>query len=196
MPIKEKSVFKKHEYEYESPDGDKYSVTYVEHLEREYVEIARMNADGSVTDKVVWDVNMFKDIADTLLKIKYGNSQLQYPPGVRGLTVPSITDHRPGRADIIEKSVNESMRKFDNSVAPVESFDPEQERQAWQKNAAGIDPSVATEEADETPEDIAIQGKSEAELSTWQKDALVRQTRGVTKDPSKMIRRIDAGDLM
>ena len=197
MSIKEKSVFKKHEYEYESPDGDKYTIVYIEHQAREYVEIARQNEDGSMSDKSVWDVNMLKDVADTLMTIKHGNSPpIQFAPGVRGLTVPNIVDHRSGRADMIERSVNDSMQRLDNSVSPVESFDPEQERQSWQRNAAGVDPNVATEEADDTPESLAMRGKSEEELAAWQKDAIQRTAREATKDSSKAIRRIDAGDLM
>lgn len=192
MPIKEKSTFKKHEYEYESPDGDTYSIVYIESQDREYVEISPVKSDGTLGEKVVWDFDMFKDISDSLMKIKYGNAPpLSFPPGVRGLTVPTIVDHRLARADEIQQSVDDSMKKYDDSVSPIESFDTDQ------TVATGIDNSVATEEAEDTPEDLAMQGKPETELKSWQKDALRRTTQESHKDPAKIVRRrIEAGDLM
>jgi len=177
MPIKEKSVFKKHEYEYESPDGDKYSITYVECSGKEYVEIGRSKEDGTVEDKVVWDVAMFKDISDTIMKIKYGNSLSLPSRPSRGLSVPNIIDHRAdGDVESIERSVSRSMSRIDESIPPVESFD--YDNVSWQKNATGID-----------IEEIGDEESPQVEKNT-------QYPRNTTHDPRKEIKRINAEDLM
>jgi hypothetical protein len=192
MPIKEKSVFTKREFEYESPDGDKYTLVYVEHENREYVEISRLKDDGTPGDKVVWDAGMLREVAEMMAKVKNKPAPAGLP---RGLPVPNITDHRFGRAALIERSVNASMQRFDNSVQPIESFDGQSERKAWEQNATGIDRSSEPDIAD-TPEELSAEGKSPSELTGWQKDALQRRLSPVQKDPNKSIRRIDAGDLI
>lgn len=202
MPIKEKSVFKKHEYEYESPDGDLYSVTYVECEGKEYVEIARQKPDGGTEDKVVWDFGMFKEVTQILDKIKFGNQTQPVMMPQRGLMAPNIIDHRGSRAFRIEQSVNQSMDRYDDSVSPVQSFDGQRERDAWEVNATGID-RKAQGQVSNTPEDISIADKGEDELAPWQQDALVRGKARLpfSPDQNKAIRgsggrRVGAKDLM
>ena len=56
MPIKQKS--KKFEFEYESPDGDLFIITFIENEDRKYVEIKSDTHDTSQT----YDFQMLRDI--------------------------------------------------------------------------------------------------------------------------------------
>lgn len=188
MSIKQKSTFAKREFEYESPDGDKYNITYVEHEDREYVEIASLKDDGSidVESKVVWDVKMLEELINTVITIKNKINPNQHVPST-GLSFPKIIDHRTGS---IEKAVQNTMQRYDDSVKPVESFDVQKERDSWQENATGIsresEPTVG-----QTPEEISL---NKSELKDWQKDVINRKSSSKTSRPS--IRKVNAGDLI
>lgn len=194
MPIKEKSVFTKREFEYESPDGDKYSLVYVEHEKREYVEISRIKEDGTLDaeQKTVWDVAMLREISDTIAGIKNKSTSNAQ---THGLMMPNIIDHRGGRAELIERSVNASMRRFDNSVQPVESFDSNVEKASWEKVITGVDRDNEGS-VSETPDELSIDGKDQSELTEWQRDALSRKLSRPQPSPEAKIKRVDAGDFI
>lgn len=200
MPIKEKSSFRRRDYEYESPDGDKYSITYIESGDREYVEICRQNEDGSETGEPVrYDYKMFRDITSLLEQSKAPCSH--GPSGTRsnksGLAPPQVTDHRNGSpANAIEQSVNQTMQRYDDNARPVEAL--QGERKAWQQHARGVDEDIATQPANDTPEEISLKGQDPESLAPWQKEAVGRMSNPRHNNSDKKVRpkRVSARDLI
>lgn len=130
MALKRMAEFKRDDYSYESPDGDKYEITIVQTTDRKYVEIKKEETE----EKVQWDVEMLLDIADAV------RTTMQKPVKSKPhqLRSPNIIDHRdkensnPSPSETIQASVEESMENIDPSttVAPVQSFSPEQDLSA------------------------------------------------------------------
>lgn len=121
MALKRMSEFKRDDYSYESPDGDQYEITIVQTGDRKYVEITK---DG---DQIQWDVEMLLDIADAVRTAIHKPAKRKPHHQLRS---PNIVDHRAGEnptpSDTIQASVEESMENIDATVAPVQSFSPEQ----------------------------------------------------------------------
>lgn len=120
MPITIKSTFKKQEFLYESPDGDRWSISYVESEDRKYIEIGK-DGDQNTT---VWDVPMLLDIADQIrmMSPKARNISPRLPS-------PTVKDHRndniggpPSVSEQIEDSASKTMENFDDSVVAIESL--------------------------------------------------------------------------
>lgn len=127
MALKRMAEFKRDDYSYESPDGDKYEITIVQTADRKYVEIKKEETE----EEVRWDVEMLLDIADAVR----ATTQKPVKRKPHQLRSPNIVDHRdkendnPSPSDAIQASVEESMENIDPSttVAPVQSFSPEQD---------------------------------------------------------------------
>lgn len=126
MTLKRMAEFKRDDYSYESPDGDKWEITLIQTADRKYVEIKKEETE----EKVQWDIEMLLDIADAV------RAAIQKPAKRKPhqLQSPNIIDHRdkegsPSPSDKIQASVEESMQNIDPSttVAPVQSFSPEQD---------------------------------------------------------------------
>lgn len=218
MPIKETGTIRK--FEYESPDGDCFRITYLENQDRKYIEIQRLKEDGSPDgDSAKWDYDMLMDISDTLRSVSRKSVTIQSPAsgglggvGVGGLSFPQITDHRgnvPASVQAstgIQKAVNQAMDNFDNNAQPVESFDPDAgpSREEWHQNATGINLGAAAPDdtpesilAGDTPEDIAIGGKSPDEMPRWQREAASRMANPIRQaDPARRIKKVAAQDLI
>ncbi len=118
MPLKRTSEFRRQDYTYVSPDGEKYEITIVETSDRKYVEIKKDE------EEITWDVEMLLDIAD---EVRYASrkSPAQGQGQKHGLKKPKIIDHRDigeSPSEQIQASVDESMENIDVSSAPVESF--------------------------------------------------------------------------
>lgn len=146
MPIKEKSSFKKQEYEYESPDGDKWSIFYIESEGRKYVQIGKTDQPDQYS---TWDVAMLLDVADQIREASSKITKVTSGGKPRRLMKPSIVDFRNSAAGTsIDAAVQESMRNFDDEVAPIESFSPTD----WSEARTGVNPFNQREVA-ETPED-------------------------------------------
>ena len=183
MSIKEKSTFKKHELEYQSPDGDIWDIVMVEHEDRKYIQFKRSPAKEYIT----MDGAMLLDMADAYRKItsKAGTSVKQ---GQRPFHVPSIVDHRAieKRGADIQERVDETMRNQDNSIPPIQSFSPaantpEIVNGDYTEFRTGLKPEEATKEAAQTPDEWSIK-KNDEELKPWQKDA---KSRGTMHPPLK-----------
>lgn len=126
MPLKRMSEFKRDDYVYESPDGDKYEITIVQTADRKYVEIKKYD-DGD-DDQIQWDVEMLLDIADAVRAAIH--KPIKKKP--HHLRTPNIIDHREKTdnatpSDMIQASVEESMEAMESTtttVVPVQSFSP------------------------------------------------------------------------
>lgn len=150
MPIKEKSTYKKHEYEYDSPDGDKWTIFYIENEGRKYIQIGREGQDAK--EHAIWDVEMLHDISDQIRGLT--QRKKPSPGGGQGLRKPKVTDHRGlTRSNAIDSEVQESMKNLDNDVPPMESFSPAK-KDEWMGVRTGITPEMATASVGETPEDL------------------------------------------
>jgi len=110
MPIKQKS--KRFEFEYESPDGDLFVITFIENEDRQYVEIKSDTHDTSQT----YDFQMLRDIVHEM-EVASDTRTIS----AHNLPQPQITDHRTGS---IDEQVSESLRNSDSGDRPIESFSP------------------------------------------------------------------------
>lgn len=149
MPIKVRSTFRKQEFEYESPDGEKWLINYVENEGRKYISIGREGQDEK--DFTTWDVPMLLDIADQVRGMTSRIQKTQKP--MPRLKSPKIQDHRnEGIVSQIESNVQESMSNYDDSVQPMESFSPQANE--WFGVRTGVDPLIAAQEVGDTPEEF------------------------------------------
>lgn len=144
MPIKAKSTYKKHEYEYESPDGDKWQIHYVENEGRKYIQIRQSENE----DMTTWDVAMLLDIADQIRSLTEKPKHIVH----RHPKKPNVTDHRGlERSNQIDATVEESMQNYDDDVSPVESFTPNTE---WFGVRTGVDVTEIGSPVGRTPADF------------------------------------------
>lgn len=175
MPIREKSTYRKYEFEYVSPDGDKSDITIVEHGDRRYIQF---ESNG---DTVIMDGPMLLDMADTYREIMHSKMRQASKPnrGKPQLKAPKVVDHRSARAKEIEDSVDESMKNYDDEMPPIQTLSPDQQHSRkvgnvdYAKMQSGVDHDVL-EDVDETPEDWSVSSKDQSELSGWKKDAVER----------------------
>ena len=125
MALKRMAEFRRDDYSYKSPDGDKWEITLIQTADRKYVEIKKEETE----EKVQWDIEMLLDIADAV-RAAIHKPVKRKPHQLRS---PNIIDHRendnPTPSETIQASVEESMEGIDPSttVAPVQSFSPEQD---------------------------------------------------------------------
>ena len=127
MPIKQKS--KKFEFEYQSPDGDTFVITFIENEDRKYIEIKNDKTEASQA----YDFEMLRDIVYEMENSTSANTR---ELSVSNLPVPNVTDHRVN----IDQQVSDSMQNIDpEAKPPVESFSPQGETsakgelEAWDK---------------------------------------------------------------
>ncbi len=146
MALKRMAEFKRDDYSYESPDGDKWEITLIQTADRKYVEIKK-----DEEDQVQWDIEMLLDIADAV-RAAIHKPVKRKPHQLRS---PNIIDHRdqgndnPTPSDTIQASVDESMESADDpstAVAPVQSFSPEQDLSAELKKRGNMQRGVADPE--------------------------------------------------
>ncbi len=212
MPIREKSTFKKFEFEYVSPDGDTSEITIVEHGERRYVQFSQSN--GTV---VVVDGEMLLDMADKYRDIMFarrGNTATREAPigKPRRLAGPRITDHRDNSVSKMPAPVEQTEdqespppsrpvvvndRLPDLSGLPSREFDGVN----YDTFQTGDDRS-SLDTVDETPNEWKIKDREDEELVGWQREAAFRSHIG---RPSKVkvrgakgegFRRIGASELI
>ena len=166
MSIKEKSTFRKHELEYESPDSTKESpdlwdIVIVEHGDRKYIQYKR-SADKEF---ITIDGQMLIDMADAYRKVI---SSTPIPKSTPVLKVPNIIDHRSieKRGEEIQKSVDESMKNQDDSVEPIQSFSAD-----YTEFRTGLKPEEAAQPVGETPEEWKI---NKEQMESLKKDVQKR----------------------
>lgn len=194
MPIKVRSTFKKQEFEYESPDGEKWFINYVENEGRKYLSIGKEGQDEK--EYTTWDVPMILDIGDQIRGMSSRIPKTQKTPRLKS---PKIQDHRNEgglpATNQIESDVEESMSNYDDSVQPMESFSPPRGNDEWFGVRYGVDPNVAAQEAEETPEEF----KRVKDVSDWvDRSGIPRPkrpnvTRGAKGDK---FGRVGAGDIV
>lgn len=197
MPIKVRSTFKKQEFEYESPDGEKWLINYVENEGRKYVSIGKEDQDAK--EYTTWDVPMLLDIADQIRGMTSRVPQNK-PMAKTRLKSPSVYDHRHeglDRSNQIEADVETSMNNYDDTTSPIESFSPARNDE-WFGVRTGVNPSVAAQSVGETPEDL----KQVVEAPDWvdrprargPRPNIVRGARGGSGDGQ--FKRVGAGDII
>ena len=172
MPIKETSTFKKHEYEYTSPDTETWRILYVESPGRKYMLIGKANQKEE--EMTTWDVAMLLDIADQIRKLTSKQERaIRLSHGGRprgsGLQKPRIKDHRGGsQPEQIQSQVDESMRQSTDEGTPIQSFSPQREVQEWGNYRAGFD-IAGSGNPSETPQeykyDEGEEGSPEADIA-------------------------------
>jgi len=202
MSIKEKSTFKKHELEYESPDGDIWDIVVVEHGDRKYIQFKK-SADQEFT---TMDGPMLLDMSDAYRKITM-RSGAAFAANKGAFEAPSIVDHRAiqKRGADIQQKVEETMQNQDNSVEPIQSFSPASNTPNVVVNdytefrTGGVTPEIAAEKSKSTPDEWSTKKPAE-DLKPWQKDA---QSRGTVRPPAKKIggsgegfKRVGARDII
>ncbi len=175
--MKEKSVFKKYEFEYESPDGDKWDITIADSGDRKYVQYGKAGEESPITI----DGEMLLDMSDAYRNVtsRLGSSSQFKGIDKQKLVNPNITDHRGlERSESIQASVDESMQNQDDTVEPVQSFSPAANTRAvvadYTQFRSGVSPEEASESAGETPEEWALSADTD-EMAAWKKDALHRR---------------------
>lgn len=201
MSLKETSVTRK--FDYESPDGDSYRITYLENdnkidktKSRKYVEIVRLKEDASPdSDPVRWDYDMLIDLANTLS----GLNRKPLPQANTSAGFPKIVDYRSGvpttinptrQSEQIEQIVHQTMNRYDDSAVPIESFNPDAVQ--YVENATGVSANEDVS-APVTPEDLSLQDPN---APKWKKEAIARMTEQKMPDPLKKIRSVSIQDLI
>lgn len=159
MPIKEKSTFKKQEFEYVSPDGDKWTLVCVEHENRRYLQISKEGED--VESSVKWDLDMLFDISDQLR----GVSGRQTTTTTRSFVKPEVTDMR-SNAERIQLSVDNSMTKL-GKEEPFESFNTDPDSLAQMRSGVDMHSQPAVSE---TPKEWSLKNRD----AEWKQDVAVR----------------------
>lgn len=184
MPIKEKSTYKKFEFEYVSPDGDTCDVVIVEHGDQKYVEFTKPNGD-----KVAMDGEMLLDMADKYRDIMFARSRSPRTPMVaartpgKKLQAPRIVDHRTTTAmpePMVEETEEEPPTPRERMKASQMIGD---DSPVMSRVAGGVDYGVVQTGVDyhqlgqvgETPEQWSIRDKDVDEMTGWQREALSRQ---------------------
>lgn len=156
MPFKSKTKLER--FEYQSPDGDDYSIVYVTTDDREYIKI--FPADKDEKEFPMWDVELILDLADHIKSQKMPKSFPAKRGSKTGLAKPKIKDHRTPTVPTAEQV-----------KMAVEATD---ENKAWSKFRTGVDVENMGE-LEETPEDLKITGSSDE--PKWKKDAADRSNK-------------------
>lgn len=192
MPIKETSVTRK--FEYESPDGDSYRITYLENEpdKRKYIEVVLLKPDGSPEgDPVRWDYEMLIDLSDTLRRLNRKPMERVQTD----MSFPKIVDYRnePLNPSQIQEAVKNSMNRFDNSASPIESFNADQI--AYHENSTGVSANEDVKSPD-TPADLSLQ-TSDENVPRWKREAMERISNPAKSvDPAKRIKPVSAQDMI
>lgn len=186
MSIKERSTFKKQEFEYNSPDGDQWIIVYVETENRKYIQLSKAQDAGSTEGSEIappfsCDLQMLIDIAD-----EFRDHAVSVRPrkGTGELDRPMITDLRSS-AEQIQLAVDETMSNFKDGT-PMESL--------------GIQ-NVAMRPVEDTPKPWSLDNIDEISPA-WKKEAKERanlprpnyQKKGPKGQGFK--RQVGAGDLI
>ena len=153
MPIKETCTFIRKDYNYDSPDGEEYLITYMETTDRKYVEIRRKDTE----EKVTFDLAMLCDIVDCLRPTPKTSKT--------GLRKPNITDRRGG-SEHIQSAVDESMSKLDDSASASESL-----VKASHNVRTGLAMSSLHEDVPRTPDEWSVVEND----APWKEDVKKRQ---------------------
>ena len=185
MPIRVKSTFKKQEFEYISPDGDKWVIYYIENEGRRYVQIGKEPQDSEAKEELTtWDVEMLLDIADQIREVSLTKNKTQQQK--QKLRVPRIVDHR-GQTGI-DASVEDTMSNYDDTVQPLEALSTPKEDE-W----LGVRLTAAPP-ADETPQEY----KEMAQNPGWVSRKTVKGNKSVSIRGAigKTFKRVGAADLI
>lgn len=203
MSFKETSVHIQRSFEYQSPDGDEYVVTYSETPDRKYVEIVRKgDADG--TTKVVHDYDLLCGIVDGIRESVRPKVKPQ-----RNLKKPKISDKRTF-GERIQSTVDKSMSQYDDDVSPRASLTASVSPETQFSHEARTGMSIEEQgEVPDTPAEWAVPSEAEAEAEAegevhvpkWKQDATDRSkvARPLTKSKGgsgEGFRRPDANDLI
>ncbi len=189
MSIKEKSKFVKHEFEYSSPDGDKWDFVIVEYLGNKFVQFQKVSDDPqNRADPTTIDGNMLLDMADAYRKVFSMISSSSVASSPVGLRTPVIQDHRSSSA--IQSSVEKTMKNQDPNIKPFQTLS--NERTEYDKFRTGVDIENRGD-VPETPPEYEI---SENDGIQWKKDVVDRKHKRVQINPEAEIKRVGAGDLI
>ncbi|KKN14328.1 hypothetical protein LCGC14_0997300 [marine sediment metagenome] len=124
MSIREKSIFKKHAFEYEGPDGDIWDIVVVEAEGRKYVQFNKVVKGDDPLDPITMDGEMLLEMADAYRKATSKVSSTFSPH----LKAPSIQDHRGlTKSEQIQEQVDKSMANQDHDTQPIQSLSPGQD---------------------------------------------------------------------
>ena len=194
MPIKIKSTFKKQEFEYTSPDGDKWVIYYIENEGRRYVQLGKEPEDSTALpldpaqQLSTWDVEMLLDIADQIREVSLTKNKAQQQK--QKLRVPRVVDHR-GQTGI-DASVEDTMSNYDDTVQPLEALSTPKEDE-WFGVRTGVDLRAAPP-VEETPQEY----KEMAQNPGWVSRKTVKGGKSVTIHGAigKTFKRVGAADLI
>jgi hypothetical protein len=183
MSLKEKSIFKKYVFEYESPDGDKWEITIAESGDRKYVQYLQTETGQNSISKpldtvpITIDGEMLLDMADAYRNV---TSKYVSPVAFKGvnknaITAPQVVDHRKSVEEsgtVIQSKVDETMKNQDSGDQPVQSLSKPVDD--YTEFRSGVSPEVAAQEPGETPESWSLNKEGE-DLAAWKKEALSRK---------------------
>lgn len=200
--MKEKSVSKKHEFEYESPDGDIWDITVLVNDERKYIQFAKRVEGDNLIIPFIMDGSMLLDAADAYRSVT--SNIPQSGQQVIVLPEPNITDHRETKGEVIEKQVSESMNNMDHSTTPVQSFiasEANAEPDDYGQFRTGVDPDKIGV-VNQTPEEWATNPDTK-NMKRWQKDAIDRKGMRKPSVPNRQhgpvrpqFKKVKAGDII
>lgn len=136
--LKEKQ--NKQDFEYESPDGDIYEITYLKNQFRKYVQIfcprhaktcgQILTELKSLTDNelarpydnsLIMDAEMLYEVADKI-RDQTSRPSATSSSSILKLNKPIITDHRNSNPTDIQNQVDIALVNNDEEIKPIESF--------------------------------------------------------------------------
>lgn len=118
MSFTKKATFLQQEYEYQSVDGEIYSVTVVETHGKMYFKW--VNPSNKTNENVVIDAEMLRGLYNILCEITGENT---VKTNKTQLNKPKIYDHRnnPSTGTYIDRQVEKTLENGNNDQ-PIESF--------------------------------------------------------------------------
>ena len=136
--LKEKQ--NKQDFEYESPDGDIYEITYLKNQFRKYIQIfcpKHAKTCGQILsdlkdltndqltrpydNSLIMDVEMLYELADKL-RDQISRPSTAMSSSALKLNKPIVTDHRNSNPSDIQAQVDVAMVNGDETIKPIESF--------------------------------------------------------------------------
>lgn len=116
MGIKQSS--KKIEFEYESPNGEKFNIVFTEKIDQKLIDISQENEEP-----YRFQFEMLCDLVDNL---RNESKEIGVRQKKINLPQPKIVDHR-NEATETQQAVDEAMKNYDEQNQPLSSFSKEAE---------------------------------------------------------------------
>jgi hypothetical protein len=199
--LKKKTSIHKYEGEYQSPDGDIYDCTVIQHGERCYMQWSRQiqaenqgEGEKPAPQVITVDAAMIEGLYKWYLEIT-GKLTPKLSAPQKGLKKPMVIDHRDPQGIAVHNIVKTSMENYDDTIRPVESLS-----NAWDGGVGsaemryGIDPFTAAQEAPDTPAQWKLTNTDN--MPRWKKEAQERQTKQRPYNKIGEIKRVGAQDIL